>query len=205
MKSYQVENMSVSINGEELLSNIHLNMNTAQIYGISGEANAGKTLLLNCLANNLAEYEEKPIVKNMHINFQAKLMMIEQLLLKSTALNNMRILSRQQEKISDEDSKWFLEKVGLNPQDARPVEKYSKLEKSLLAVALLLAENPSVILFDEPYTDFRIAEIKQMNQLLKSVRDMNICLLVTDESVSLLQPICQIIYQLNEGQLTRVK
>ncbi|MBQ0138125.1 MAG: ATP-binding cassette domain-containing protein [Kurthia sp.] len=203
MGNYQLENMSVSINGEMIFSTINLHMLNAQIYGIVGRVNSGKTLLLNGLANNLSTYQVKPIVKKTQQNFHAELVSTTNLLLKSTALNNMRILSSREEKLSDDDVKWFLEKVGLSPQDSRNVETFSKMEKTLLAVALLLAENPSVILFDEPYIGFEIAEIKQMNQLLKLLKDMNICLVVTSVNEALLQPICQVIYRLNNGQLQK--
>lgn len=194
--------MSVSINEEELISNLSLYMEDTQILGIVGPKHSGKTLLLNCLANNFSLYEKKPKITTSINNFNGVLLCTEHLLLKSTAYNNMRILSRQQEQLSEEDVNWFLEKVGLQPQDSRAVKNYSKFEKMLLAMALLLAENPSLILLDEPYTDFQIANIKLMNQLLKRLKQMEISIIITSESEALLKPICEKIYYLNKGQLT---
>lgn len=204
MKNYQIENMSVLINEKKMISNLNLNMQGTQISGIVGPKNSGKTLLLNSLAKDFSMYEIKPKMTASNNNFYALLLSTENLLLKSTAYNNMRILSSQQEKISEEDVKWFLEEVGLEKDDSRTVESYSKIEKTLLAMALLLAENPSIILLDEPYIGFQIADIKLMNQLLKRLKNSDISFIITSENESILQPICEKIYRLNSGQLEKI-
>lgn len=201
MQNFEVKNMSVKINERNILSNINLNLQNSQIYGVLGQEKSGKTLLINSLARKIESYEIKPNISYDSFGFTAAILSTKQLLPQSTAVNNMRILSNQKDNLSDEDINWFLEKVGLNPNDKRMIASYSKIEKILVAGALVLSENPNVIMIDDPFSQTVNLDEKLVLRLFQKLATMNVSVLITGNNEEQLKKICQQIFQLENGKL----
>lgn len=197
MESYQIVNLSASKAGKAVFSNINLLLSESTITGIYGRRDAGKTVLLNTLY--------KPEGRNGLQPFSAKLVDTGYLLIDKNAMANMRILTRNHDSLSDEDILWYLEKVGISVADTRLVKDYKKSEKVLLALAIIISENPKIIMFDEPFNIFEQMEIIRFNELLTSLKQMNFSILLTSRNLSLIQPICEKIYHLEHGTLIEMK
>lgn len=194
MKSYEVTNLSVVKDGKVILSNIDLALEEATISGLYGKQGAGKTLLLKALSercNTSRSEKTAPL-------FTASLVETNRLLPNKKALHNMKIVTRNHESLSEEDIVWYLEKVGLRVQDERIIAAFSKSEKLALAIALVLVENPNIILFDEPFNELENTDLMRFSELLKSLQTMRLATVIASGNLSLMEPICEKVYELED-------
>lgn len=201
MEIYEVENLTIKLEEKTMFSNISLSLNSATINGIHGKKDSGKRLLLQCLSGQFNQGESDVKTFGELRNFSAQLVQLQDLLLDKTALSNMKILTLNQGSLSEDDLVWYLEKVGIDAKDDRAVKEYSKAEKLLLSLAVILSENPAIILFDEPFNQIEIQDLARFNDLLQQLIKMNFTLLISSQNNALLQPICEKIYSISAGNL----
>jgi ABC-2 type transport system ATP-binding protein len=73
-----------------------------------------------------------------------------ELLTNFTAFENLKILGKIRNTVTDEMIKKAISSVGLNPESSEKVKTYSLGMKQKLSIAQALFENPSILLLDEP-------------------------------------------------------
>ena len=67
-----------------------------------------------------------------------------------TGFQNLKIFAKIKKKISDEDIRSAILRVGLNPNDKKKYYKYSLGMKQRLVLAQAFMEKPDILLLDEP-------------------------------------------------------
>src|SRR5262245_48213875 len=79
-----------------------------------------------------------------------------------------------------------LERVGLNHLAARPLSETSYGERRRVEIAMALAQNPKVLLLDEPFAGLSIEERRDVQKLLAAIpRDVTIVMIEHDMDVAL--------------------
>ncbi|MBV8792005.1 MAG: ABC transporter ATP-binding protein, partial [Pseudolabrys sp.] len=79
-----------------------------------------------------------------------------------------------------------LEQVGLAAIAERPLSETSYGERRRVEIAMALAENPKVLLLDEPYAGLSIDERGDIQKLLKAIpRDVTIVMIEHNMDVAL--------------------
>lgn len=147
-----VKNLSVTLDGNEILKNISFTVHKNEVLIILGPNGAGKTMLLRTLLDlvphtGTIDWKEKKISylpPQEHINKQYLLpLTVDEFL----SLKN----------ISQKKKEEMMEIVGL-PQDLKnhQIEKLSTGQFQRMLIAWALASNPEVLVFDEPTTGIDI-------------------------------------------------
>ena len=67
-----------------------------------------------------------------------------------TGFKNLKILASIQNRISDDEIRDAIRKVGLDPDDKRTFKKYSLGMKQRLGIAAAIMERPDIVIHDEP-------------------------------------------------------
>ena len=67
-----------------------------------------------------------------------------------TGFKNLKILASIQNRISDDEIRDAIRKVGLDPDDKRTFKKYSLGMKQRLGIAAAIMERPDIVILDEP-------------------------------------------------------
>lgn len=204
MEYYSFENLIVSLEEECILSNMNVNIQHESIVGIVGKKDSGKSLLVHALASKKTYASKVITMKNEPSYFPATLVKSDILIEENTAINNIRLLTAQNENLMLADVHWYLEKVGLALNDERMIQSYSRAEKYLLAVAIVLSEHPKIIILDAPFKEFEVKESPLLYELIQQLNRMNITIIITDRNVALLEPICKEVYQMQTNSLEKI-
>ena len=183
----ELDNITRSFGSLQVLKGISLNIDRGEVVSITGPSGAGKTTLLQIMGSldrpnggkvlydgqDITKMSEKEIsaFRNKHIGF---VFQFHQLLPEFTALENITIpmlIAGQGMRQANARAKELLELLGLADRaDHKPAE-LSGGEKQRIAVARALANQPDVILADEPSGSLDTKNKEELHKLFFSLRD----------------------------------
>ena len=216
-KSYQ----SNKKNKLEVLKNISVEIEENKISVIVGASGAGKSTLLHLLGgldrpdNGKVLYEQKNIFdfnndklakfrnENMGFVFQ-----FHHLLPEFTAIENVAIpqmIKGISLKSALNNSKKLLEVVGLAEREEHKPAELSGGEQQRVAVARALANNPKIILADEPTGNLDSANSESIHKLLFELRDnfQKTFVIVTHNPD--LMKLADVIFEIKDGVINQKK
>ncbi|MBO7437035.1 MAG: ABC transporter ATP-binding protein [Bacteroidaceae bacterium] len=183
----ELDNITRSFGSLQVLKGISLNIDRGEVVSITGPSGAGKTTLLQIMGSldkpdggrvlydgqDITRMSEKEIsaFRNRHIGF---VFQFHQLLPEFTAQENITIpmlIAGQGMRQANARAKELLEMLGLADRaDHKPAE-LSGGEKQRIAVARALANQPDVILADEPSGSLDTKNKEELHKLFFSLRD----------------------------------
>ena len=202
------------------LNGVDLKIGRGQIVGIIGPSGSGKTTMLNLIGGLDRPSQGKVIIdgkdlENLDDSGLAdyrlhKIGFIFQfynLIPTLTALENvklpMSLANRRSKEDMDQRAVELLRTVGLEARVSHMPEELSGGEQQRVAVARALANNPSVILGDEPTGDLDSRSADALMNLIKSLRNdkQATFILVTHDPIVLAQ--CDRAYVFRDGKVIR--
>lgn len=153
----QLKDVNKTIQGNPILCNINMRLESGRIYGLQGKNGSGKTMLMRALCG-LIRYDSGQIdidgkILGKDISFPESVgFLIENpgFLPGETGLENLKLLAAILNRVDEAHIRDVVEKVGLNPNDLRKYKKYSLGMKQRLGIAAAIMEDPDLILLDEP-------------------------------------------------------
>ncbi len=183
----ELDNITRSFGSLQVLKGISLNIDRGEVVSITGPSGAGKTTLLQIMGSldkpdggrvlydgqDITKMSEKEIsaFRNRHIGF---VFQFHQLLPEFTAQENITIpmlIAGQGMRQANARAKELLEMLGLADRaDHKPAE-LSGGEKQRIAVARALANQPDVILADEPSGSLDTKNKEELHKLFFNLRD----------------------------------
>ena len=183
----ELENITRSFGSLQVLKGISLKVEKGEIVSITGPSGAGKTTLLQIMGSldkpdsghvlyngrDITSLDEKELsaFRNKHIGF---VFQFHQLLPEFTAIENITIpmlIAGVGMKQATLKAKELLQMLGLEDRaDHKPAE-LSGGEKQRIAVARALANQPDVILADEPSGSLDTKNKEELHKLFFDLRD----------------------------------
>ena len=183
----ELENITRSFGTLQVLKGISLNIERGEVVSITGPSGAGKTTLLQIMGSldkpdsgrvlydgkDITRMNEKEIsaFRNKHIGF---VFQFHQLLPEFTALENITIpmlIAGQGMRQANARARELLELLGLADRADHKPSELSGGEKQRIAVARALANQPDVILADEPSGSLDTKNKEELHKLFFSLRD----------------------------------
>ena len=183
----ELENITRSFGSLQVLKGISLNIDRGEVVSITGPSGAGKTTLLQIMGSldkpdggkvlydgqDITRMSEKEIsaFRNRHIGF---VFQFHQLLPEFTALENITIpmlIAGQGMRQANTRAKELLQLLGLADRADHKPSELSGGEKQRIAVARALANQPDVILADEPSGSLDTKNKEELHKLFFSLRD----------------------------------
>ena len=183
----ELENITRSFGSLQVLKGISLNIDRGEVVSITGPSGAGKTTLLQIMGSldkpdggkvlydgqDITRMSEKEIsaFRNKHIGF---VFQFHQLLPEFTALENISIpmlIAGQGMRQANARAKELLQLLGLADRADHKPSELSGGEKQRIAVARALANQPDVILADEPSGSLDTKNKEELHKLFFSLRD----------------------------------
>lgn len=143
----EISNVSKHYGKTPVLRNISAQLQSGTIYGLVGANGCGKTTLMRCICGfakpdaGFVRVDGKVIGKD--CDFAPSMGIIIEtpgFLSHMTARQNLSILSRITGKVSDSQISDVIRRVGLDPDDRKPVGKYSLGMRQRLGIAQSLLE-----------------------------------------------------------------
>ena len=209
MTALAVKSLSKSFGGLRVTANVNLAVEPGERRLIIGPNGAGKTTLFNLITGEIApdggtvELFGRDITrlasrKRAHLGM-ARTYQIITLFAHDTILRNAMLallglsplrwnpwlsLDRQPQLLAR--ARQALRRVGLEHMGERPLAETSYGEKRRVEIAMALAQEPRVLLLDEPFAGLSIDERRDVRELLKGVpRDVTLVMIEHDMDTAL--------------------
>jgi branched-chain amino acid transport system ATP-binding protein len=204
-----VGNLCKSFGGLRVTTNVNLDVAPGERRLIIGPNGAGKTTLFNLITGEMApdsgsvalfgrDVTRTPSRKRSHLGM-ARTYQIITLFTHDTIERNVTLallglsplrwnpllaLDRQRHLV--EQARAALNRVGLDYIAARPLGQTSYGERRRVEIAMALAQNPKLLLLDEPFAGLSIDERQDVRKLLTAIpRDVTIVMIEHDMDTAL--------------------
>jgi len=222
-----VERLSKSFGGVHAITDLSFEVRTNEILGLIGPNGSGKSTTVNCLAGvypatsgaitlattrieTLPEYDR--VARGMTRTFQTasifpEFTVREQIMLGGNVTRTSHPLSSvfgigrhkgEDDALNDRVSH-ILDITGLRDVADVRVGTISSAQQRFLMIATSMAANPKVVLLDEPAAGLVSHERKTLSNLIKSIRDMGVSVLVIEHHMALIMDVSDRIVVLNFG------
>ena len=209
MSALAVRDLDKSFGGLQVTSGVNLVVEPGERRLVIGPNGAGKTTLFNLITGELTpdrgsialfdrDITRVPSRRRFHLGM-ARTYQIITLFPGETLLGNVTLallgrsrlrwnpvarLVRQEDLLAR--ARATLARVGLEPLANRPLRETSYGERRRVEIAMALAQNPRVLLLDEPFAGLSIEERRDVLRLVAGIpRDVTIVMIEHDMDVAL--------------------
>lgn len=196
----EIKDLSKRLKNREVLKNVNFSFEKGKIYGIYGRNGSGKTMLIRAISGLLyPTYGEIKIdgkVLHRDISCPPSLGVIIEntgLLTEYDAFTNLKILSKINKKVNDQDIKRTISRVGLDSENKLKVKKFSLGMKQRLSVAQAILEKPDLLLLDEPTNAIDEQGVREIYKILQEERERGATIILAShhrEDLTVLADIC---------------
>lgn len=211
-KKFEIKNNSV-----EALTDINIDIDTGDVYGIIGMSGAGKSTLVRCL-----NFLEKPSAGTVIVNGQdlstlperelrkarIDIAMIFQhfnLLMQKNVLDNIcfpLLIAGVKKKEAKDRAMELLDIVGLTEKAKSYPSQLSGGQKQRVAIARALANQPKILLCDEATSALDPQTTKSILALLKEInKKFGITIVIITHEMAVVQEICTHVAIISRGHL----
>lgn len=207
----EIKNVYKSFKNNEVLNNINITLETGKIYGLYGRNGSGKSVLLKlicgfCIPSSgeiLYDGENLNLKKEFPKNLRA---LIEKpsFFPELTGFENLKMLARIQNKISDADIINALEIVNLKDEMNKKYSKYSLGMKQKLGIAQAIMENPDILVLDEPFNGIEQRTVEKLINYLNSIKN-NKLIIVSTHIKDDLEKLSDSVFIVDDGKIYNEK
>lgn len=206
----EINNLYKEINNIKILDNINVNFEIGKIYGIIGKNGSGKSMLFKAICGLINKTSGEIKVFNNTIkngDFPKDTGIIIEspgFLPQYSGFKNLKILASINNTISDEHIKEIISSVGLDPNDKRPVKKYSLGMKQKLGIAQALMEHPKLLILDEPMNALDSESVILIRSMLLNLKLESVTILLSSHNSEDISSLCDSVYKIDCGKLNKI-
>ena len=205
----RLEDYCKSFKSAEVLKNINLTLESGKVIGLKGKNGSGKTMLMRAISGLILPTSGKGYINDKelgrHISFPPSIgILIENpsFISNYTGFKNLKILASIQNRISDDEIRDAIRKVGLDPDDKRTFKKYSLGMKQRLGIAAAIMERPDIVILDEPINALDEAGAGLIKGLLDELKVNGSLIIIACHDTEELNYLSDEIYEIYDGEIT---
>ena len=207
---YQTVNLSKKYKGKVALEKVNINIKKGEIYGLIGENGAGKTTLIKTIAQLIKPTEGNVKLfgqtnENELCRLQKKMgYTIENpaLYMDMTARQNLEVIRIEKGIPGTRDIDKVLAMVNLSDTGKKKVKNFSLGMKQRLALAMVLLNEPEVLILDEPLNGLDPTGISELRSLLKKLNtENNITIILSSHILSELHKLATCYGIMHKGRI----
>jgi len=195
----KMNHVQKSYGTQKVLHSISFEAKQKQIFGLLGPSGAGKTTIINILANQITADSGEHIVDAQPL--EIGLMLDEDgLYPRLSCLDNLNVFAKiyNMPKSKSEEA---LRNVGLIGDKDKAVNTLSKGMRQRLALARAILHEPKVLFLDEPTSGLDPGTAKEIHTLIKSIRDRGTTIFMTTHNMEEATELCDEIVLLSKGSI----
>lgn len=207
-----VQKVSKDFGQERVLKGVSRDFEKGKIHGIVGNNGSGKTVLMKCICGFLLPTEGKVIVNGKwvgrDVDFPGDLGIIIEtpgFLPNITGIKNLEILASLNKRIGLAEIAGSIRRVGLDPMMKKPVGKYSLGMRQRLGIAQAIMEDPSLLILDEPLNGLDKHGIREMRDLIKSLKEDGKTILLASHNQGDIDELCDTVCEMDAGNMTMIR
>lgn len=210
MNYVEVTNVSKKYKDRNLVENVSFEVKKGEILGIVGLNGSGKTVLLKCMCG-LMEYSSGTIKVNDKIigkqcEYPSNMGVIIEtpgFLPYYSGIKNLEYLASLRKKISKQDIKDVLVKVGLAGEEKKLVAKYSLGMKQRLGIAQAIMDDPEFLILDEPMNGLDKEGIEDVRKLLLEMKAEGKTMIITSHNEEDIKVLCDKVIEMDKGKMVQ--
>lgn len=204
-----VQNVTKQFKGVTVLDQVNVSFEAGKIHGLVGRNGSGKTVLIKTICGLIHPDKGKIIVDGViigkDVDFPQSLGAIIEapgFLPSMSAYGNLAYLASLRNKITKETIRNAISFVGLNPDEKKPVGKFSLGMKQRLGLAQAIMEDPDILLLDEPMNGLDNSGVKEMRNYLLQLKERGKTILLVSHSWEDINTLCDTVHEMDRGILT---
>lgn len=208
----QLDSGSKHYRQENVLSEITLHFTGRVIYGLVGPNGCGKTTLMRCICGFTRPSSGTVTVLGKRIGKDCDFAPSTGIIIETpgflpheNARRNLTMLAGISGKASRERVDEVIRLVGLEPEEKKPVGKYSLGMRQRLAIAQAILEDPQILILDEPFNGLDQDGITNIHALLQTLKEQGKCILLASHSATDIAQACDVVYAFHQGRLENAK
>lgn len=213
MREFVIEtsNLTKKYGNNTVVSGVNMNVEKGRIYGLLGRNGAGKTTIMRMLLNltNPTEGDIKlfgtDYNENMKENYNKIGSIIETpgFYPNLNAKDNLKVLCELRGNYTDERIDEVISLVNLDNAKDKKFKEYSLGMKQRLGLAATIVHKPELLILDEPINGLDPVGIKEIRDLLISLKEQGTTILISSHILSEIETIADEIGIINEGHLIK--
>jgi ABC-type branched-subunit amino acid transport system ATPase component len=216
----EVTDVRRSFGGLQALSGCSFSVQRGSVTGLIGPNGSGKTTMFNVITgyeradSGAVRFDGREITGLSADKVGAlgvgRTFQLSRVFGRLTLLENLRVgrhavpKSRRKELFSDERCLELLDFVGLTRLAQDPAGSLSYGQRKLLELAMVLAQEPSVILLDEPAGGINPTLIGQMADRISELNEQGVTFLLVEHNMEFVMGICDVVAVMERGAVIAV-
>ncbi len=204
----EMKSVAKSFRNTEILSNINLTVKEGDILGIIGRNGCGKSVLFKLICGLMLPTKGKvkvwgKIISNGNFPENIGIMLDNTGFIPyDSGFDNLKHIAVINNVVTEEEIKDCIRLVGLDPEDKKPVKKYSLGMKQRLGIAMAIMERPKLLLLDEPMNSLDNAMVHEVRKLLLYLnQNENMTIITTSHNDEDIKTLCNRVMKLEDGCL----
>lgn len=208
MEFISVRDLHKSFGKDEILKGIDLDINRGEVVSIIGASGGGKSTFLRCLID--LEQIDSGEIKVPEKNKMGMVFQSFNLFPHKTAAQNIMeslvVVDKMDKKEAREIALNLLDKVGLKEKADVYPKTLSGGQKQRVAIARALAKNPEVLLFDEPTSALDPEMVKEVLNVIESLREenKNITMVIVSHEMDFVNKVSDRIFVFEKGKVKEI-
>ena len=204
----QVNNLSLRIKKDLILSDINIHIKKGEITGIVGRNGCGKTMLMKCITGFVKPTEGEVIFGGKKIGRDTDFPDNTGIIIETptfipyySGMRNLKELSMLKKKIGKKEIEDILKVVGLYENRNKHVHKYSLGMRQRLGIAQALMENPDTLILDEPMNGLDKECVAMVRNILMDLKEQGKTILLVSHNSEDIGILCDKIYEMDKGRI----
>ncbi len=206
-----VKQLSLRIRQTDILKNVDITFQKGKIHGLIGRNGSGKTMLMKCICGFVVPTTGEITVAGKKIGKDCDFIENAGVIIETpefipyySGYKNLKLLADLNKKISGEQIRETMEKVGLDPDLKRHVKKYSLGMRQRLGLAQAIMENPDILILDEPMNGLDKDGVGDMRTYLLGLKEQGKTIIIASHSAEDIEVLCDTVSEMDKGVLTRL-
>lgn len=207
----EVKKISKKFGNEFVLTECNCNFEDGKIYGLMGRNGSGKSVFLKILCGFYKPSSGSILLDGydyiLHNEFPKDtraLIEKPRFISDLSGLDNLKLLAAITQKISLEEIIKTLDLVGLSKYKDKKYSKYSLGMKQKLGIAQVLMEDPSIMIFDEPFNGVDEKSVKKLREILINEKKRGKIIIISSHIKEDIVQLADVIYKFEEGYVEKV-
>lgn len=212
MDIIQINKLNLTLGKTDILKDITVSFEDGQIHGLIGRNGSGKTMLMKCICGFIKVTSGEVIVDGQKIGKDVDFPKDMGIIIETpgfipyySGYKNLKLLAGLKGKITKEQIKDTMVKVGLAPNLKRHVRKYSLGMRQRLGLAQAIMENPKFLVLDEPFNGLDKDGVKEMREYLLSYKKQGKTILICSHSSEDISILCDTVHEMDKGKISKIK
>lgn len=208
----KAENVCLTLQKNEILKNVSIHFERGKIHGLIGRNGSGKTMLMKCICGFVKPTSGEITVDGKRIGKDCDFPNNAGIIIETpgfipyySGLKNLKLLADLRKKITTDDIRNTMKRVGLDPDLKRHVRKYSLGMRQRLGLAQAIMENPDLLILDEPMNGLDKDGVEDMRKYLLDLKAQGKTILIASHSAEDIDVLCDTVCEMDKGKLEKIR